>query len=323
MVINLIDYFYIDIEFIDMISTQQIAYILAVSETSSISRAAEQCFVTQPTLSMQLKKAEETLGHPVFFRDSAEWELTDFGKELIPVLRQIQGDFTAIDRLTQLYSGTFKERLRIGIIPTVAAYLLLDNFSEWQSLLSHTQVFVEELKTEELLDALDQRKIDLAILAGPVDGTKHRIVPLFSEEILAYAPTLESEILYVDQLKNLQPWLLNKGNCLRTQMMQFCAINEEIASNWNYEGGNMDLLMRMVDQEGGYTLIPQFYKPFSSIKSTFKSINDENGHFPGRSIIAMSSFRHANWDSMEKIIRSIQLKYNQSVRQNMELLSWK
>lgn len=159
MVINLIDYFYNDIEFIDMISTQQIAYILAVSETASISRAAEQCFVTQPTLSMQLKKAEETLGHPVFFRDSAEWELTDFGRELIPVLRQIQGDFSAIDRLTQLYSGTFKERLRIGIIPTVAAYLLLDNFSEWQTLLSHTQVFVEELKTEELLDEIGRAHV--------------------------------------------------------------------------------------------------------------------------------------------------------------------
>ena len=139
-----------------MISPQQIAYILAVYETGSISRAAEQCFVTQPTLSMQLKKAEELLGHLIFHRDTNSMELTDFGKSLMPLLQQIQGDFGAIDRICQIYSGTYRERLRIGVIPTVAAYLLLDNFREWQILLPNTQVSVEELKTEELIEALDQ-----------------------------------------------------------------------------------------------------------------------------------------------------------------------
>ena len=292
-----------------MISPQQIAYILAVYETGSISRAAEQCFVTQPTLSMQLKKAEEVLGHLIFHRDTNSMELTDFGKSLIPLLQQILGDFGAIDRIRQIYSGTYKERLRIGVIPTVAAYLLLDNFQEWQSLLPTTQVFVEELKTEELIEALDQRKVDLAILAGPL--------------ILAYAPSVPGEILMVDQLKDLQPWLLNKGNCLRTQMMQFCSIDEDLPSSWNYQGGNMDLLMRMVDQQGGYTLIPEYYHPLVYQNTEFKPIRDEQGAFPGRSIIAVSAFRHANWDSMEKIIRSIQHKYSKPVSKDLELLSWK
>ncbi|WP_300659987.1 LysR family transcriptional regulator [Fluviicola sp.] len=306
-----------------MISPQQIAYILAVSETGSVSRAAEQCFVTQPTLSMQLKKAEEVLGHLIFHRDTNSMELTEFGKALIPVLQQIQGDFGAIDRIRQIYSGTYQERLRIGVIPTVAAYLLLDNFQEWQSLLPTTQVFVEELKTEELLEALDQRKVDMAILAGPITQNSFRVTPLFTEEILAYAPSIEGEILLVDQLKDLQPWLLNKGNCLRTQMMQFCSINDDLPSSWNYQGGNMDLLMRMVDQQGGYTLIPEYYHPFVQQTAEFKSIRDDQGSFPGRSIIAVSAFRHANWDSMEKIIRSIQHKYSKPVAKELELLSWK
>lgn len=306
-----------------MISPQQIAYILAVSETGSVSRAAEQCFVTQPTLSMQLKKAEEVLGHQVFHRDTNSMELTEFGKALIPVLQQIQGDFGAIDRIRQIYSGTYQERLRIGVIPTVAAYLLLDSFQEWQSLLPTTQVFVEELKTEELLEALDQRKVDLAILAGPITQNSFRVTPLFTEEILAYAPSIEGDILLVDQLKDLHPWLLNKGNCLRTQMMQFCSINDDLPSSWNYQGGNMDLLMRMVDQQGGYTLIPEYYHPFVQQAAEFKSIRDEQGSFPGRSIIAVSAFRHANWDSMEKIIRSVQHKYSKPVAKELELLSWK
>lgn len=306
-----------------MISQQQIAYILAVTETGSVSKAAEQCFVTQPTLSMQLKKAEELLGQRVFFRDSSQWELTEFGKQLLPVLRQIQGDFGAIEQLAAVFSGTYTERLRIGVIPTVAAYLLPDAFNEWKQELTSTQVFVEELKTEELLEALDQRRIDLAILAGPVVSDRLRVTPLFTEEILAYAPDTEGQLLYVEELQHLQPWLLNKGNCLRTQMMQFCAIHEEDGDYWNYQGGNMDLLMRMVDQQGGYTLIPERYTQYVSASERLKTIRDAEGKHPGRSIIAVSAFRHAKWDSMERIIRAIQLRYNRTTHQQLEILAWK
>ena len=306
-----------------MISQQQIAYIIAVVETGSISKAAEQCFVTQPTLSMQLKKAEELFEQKVFYRDNALWELTEFGNQLLPILRQIQADFGAIEQLKAAFSGTYSERLRIGVIPTVAAYLLLDSFQDWKNELSSTQVMVEELKTEELLEALDQRKIDLAILAGPVETNSLRVVPLFTEEILAYAPETNGQHLLVDELQNLQPWLLNKGNCLRTQMMQFCAIGEENDDLWNYQGGNMDLLMRMVDQQGGYTLIPERYAPYISANHSLKTINDNEGKYPGRSIIAVTSFRQAKWNSIERIIRSIQLKYNSGKSKRLEILNWK
>lgn len=306
-----------------MISPQQIAYLLAVVETGSVSKAAEQCFVTQPTLSMQLKKAEELLGHAVFYRDGSSWELTEFGQSLIPVLRQIQGDFGAIERIRDSFSGTYTERLRIGVIPTVAAYMLLDSFREWKELLPSTQVFLEELKTEELLEALDNRKIDLAILAGPVDNPNLRVTPLFSEEILAYVPSLPGKSLTVEELQSLQPWLLNKGNCLRTQMMQFCAINEDQNNTWNYQGGNMDLLMKMVEQEGGYTLIPERYQTYMTAGNGLKTIKDIHGKHPGRSIIAISAFRHSKWESMEKVIRSIQLKYGKPTQAKLELLSWR
>lgn len=306
-----------------MISPQQIAYILAVADLGSVSKAAEQCFVTQPTLSMQLKKAEDILGYQVFFRDSGKFELTSFGNALIPLLRQIQGDFGSIQRLQEKFSGTYTERLRIGIIPTVAAYLLLENFSEWKNILPNTLVDVEELKTEDLLEAIDQRKIDLGILAGPVDNPNLRVTPLFAEEILAYAPSIEGEPLLVETLQHLQPWLLNKGNCLRTQMMQFCEINEDQTARWNYQGGNMELLMRMVDQQGGYTLVPEHYIPTIQTQVGFKPIRDQQGNFPGRSIVAINPLRHSNWNSMEKIIRSMQHKYNKSHNRQMELLSWR
>jgi LysR family hydrogen peroxide-inducible transcriptional activator len=307
-----------------MISTQQITYILAVADTGSFSRAAIQCFVTQPTLSMQIKKAEEQLGFPIFHRDTSGMELSDFGRSLIPILRQIQGDFGAVDRLTEQFSGTFKERIRIGVIPTIACYLLQDCFSEWLELIPETKLNIEEMKTEELLEALATRKIDLAILAGPVDSTTLRSIPLYNEEIWAYVPEMEQSVVTVDELSALHPWLLSKGNCLRTQMMQFCALDDEHPTAWNYAGGNIDLLTRMVDLKGGYTLVPANYRTvFPEKPAAFKQITDEAGHAPGRSVIAVSAYRHANWDSMEKIIRSLQLKYVSETRKELELLNWK
>jgi hypothetical protein len=106
--------------------------------------------------------------------------------------------------------------------------------------------------------------------------------------------------------------------------MHFCSLNEEHPSAWNYAGGNIDMLLRMVDLNGGYTLIPANYRAiFPEKQAAFKRITDEAGQSPGRSVIAASAYRHANWDSMEKIIRSMQLRYASEPRKELELLSWK
>lgn len=305
-----------------MISTQQISYILAVSETGSISKAAQLCYVTQPTLSMQLKKAEELLGNVIFQRDSPQLELTDFGLALIPLLRQLQSDFSAVDHLVDQRKGIFKEHLRIGVIPTIAAYLLPDNFKKWQELLPQTTVVVEEMKSEELIEALDQRKLDLAIMAGPFAAMNKRVIPLYTEEISAYVPSRITDNLTNADLRDLQPWLLSKGNCLRTQMMHFCGVEEKTLNSWNYEGGNMELLMRMVDQQGGYTLIPEFYIPYASNSTGFKSIRGENNLLPARTVVAISRYKQSNWASLEKLIRSIQFSYNRPINNELEILSW-
>ena len=107
-------------------------------------------------------------------------------------------------------------------------------------------------------------------------------------------------------------------------MMHFCSLADQQTDDWNYAGGNLDMLMRMVDANAGYTLIPENYKPtFPGKTGSFKRIVNEAGHSPGRSIIALSAYRHSNWDAMEKIIRSLQLRYASNVSAEMELLSWK
>jgi LysR family hydrogen peroxide-inducible transcriptional activator len=293
-------------------------YIVVLSEELQFLRASERCFVTQPTLSMQIKKAEDTLGHPIFDRSSHPLSLTPFGRELIPILREIMTENERIKWLIEKQNNQFKEEIRLGIIPTIASYLVPDLFAEWKNELPNIQLIIEELRTEELIAAIENKQIDLGILAGPYADPKLRTVPLYQEEILIYAPSIQKTTLSLSDLAELQPWLLSKGNCLRTQMIAFCQLNENM-SDWNYQGGNLDLLAEMVTQFGGYTLIPAFAKIKGEL--TLKRLESSAG-FPAREAIALFSNRSIKKSSIEILLRSIQRKYNQPTS-GLNLLKWR
>lgn len=303
-----------------MISIQQMQYILVLSEEQQFQRASEKCFVTQPTLSMQLKKAENTLGNAIFDRSTTPLELTPFGELLLPIVRDILSEYARINELTEKQKGVYRERVRIGIIPTVADYMVPDLFNKWKSVLTGVQLSIEEMKTEDLLVALGQKKIDVGILAGPVKDPKLRTSVLFNEEILAYVPELDEKEVTTEDLEHHHPWLLTSGNCLRTQMIHFCSLNME-RDDWNYEGGNMKLLRQMVKMNGGYTLIPE--QSISEKTSEYKRIRSSIGEVPARQIIALSPNRSTKWESTEKIVRSVQLHYGEQKKDvDLKLLSW-
>lgn len=304
-----------------MISIQQMQYILVLSEELQFQRASEKCFVTQPTLSMQLKKAENTLGSLIFDRSATPLQLTPFGELLLPIVREVLAEYDRITQLTERQTGVYKERLRIGIIPTIADYMVPDLFNKWKSVLTDVQLSIEEMKTEDLLVALDQKKIDVGILAGPVNDPKLRTSVLFQEEILAFIPESKAKEVTTEDLENYHPWLLTSGNCLRTQMIHFCSLNKEI-DEWNYEGGNMGLLKQMVEMNGGYTLIPE--RSIHDKTSAYKRIRSSIGEIPARQIIALSSNRSTKWRSIEQLVRSVQLHYGDKKDvAELRLLSWK
>lgn len=304
-----------------MISIQQMQYILVLSEERQFQRASEKCFVTQPTLSMQLKKAENTLGNTIFDRSTTPLELTPYGEVLLPIVRDILSEYARIAELTERQKGMFRERLRIGIIPTVADYMVPDLFNQWRDALSGVQLSIEEMKTEDVLVALDEKKIDVGILAGPISDPKLRTSVLFDEEILAFVPESDAEEVTTEDLEHYHPWLLTSGNCLRTQMIHFCSLNSE-RDDWNYEGGNMKLLRQMVEMNGGYTLIPE--RSISKRSAKYKRIRSSIGEIPARQIIALSPNRTTKWGSIEKIVRSVQLHYGaKKEKESLKLLSWK
>ncbi|MDX2360015.1 MAG: LysR family transcriptional regulator [Crocinitomicaceae bacterium] len=305
-----------------MISIQQIDYILTLSEELHFQRASELCYVTQPTLSMQLKKAEEMLGGKLFDRSRNPLELTSFGKEMLPIFRDVRNEYERISNGVQRSKGIYKEQIRLAIIPTITGYMIPDMYEIWNEELENVQLTIEEMKTEDLLLALEQKKIDVAILAGPHLSQRLRTIPLFQEEIKAYYPSRKKTTVTTSDLMSEHPWLLTQGNCLRTQMMHFCGLHDEQNEDWDYEGGNMDLLQQMVRSHGGYTLVPSHCIKENS--KDYKTITSENGEVPAREIIALTYNKTEKWGSIERLIRSVQLKYgSQKQEENLNILSWK
>lgn len=271
---------------------------------------------------MQIKKAEEVLGFPVFDRSKTPLELSPFGERLIQVLRNVQTEYDRIDEVVKKESGTFKEVIRIGVIPTIASYLIVDMYEAWKKELNNHQVIINELTTEDLLKELDKGTVDLAIMAGPVHNPQWRVTPLFLEEIKAYFPSIVTDEVSAEDIESSHPWLLTPGNCLRTQMIHFCGLkNDQMNDNWDYQGGNIDLLIEMVKMNGGYTLVPVNHS--SKLNPELKTIRSVNGEVPAREVIAISNNRTLKWDSLEKLIRTMQLKYNKESNDKLEVLSWK
>jgi LysR family hydrogen peroxide-inducible transcriptional activator len=309
-----------------MISIQQMHYILSVHDNRHFQRASEACFVTQPTLSMQIKKAEDDLGYQIFDRSTNPLGLTKFGEELIKIIRDVLIELEKIPKLTKSMNGTYIEHLRIGIIPTISAFIVSDMFDKWKISLPSIQLTILEMKSDELLIALDKKEIDIAIMAGPHSQTNLRTIPLFKEEIKAYLPTQANETIFSNELEELHPWLLSKGNCLRTQMIHFCGLGKESHGDWNYEGGNLELLLRMVDAKGGYSLVPEEYQRVLKLDSTKckRIYSSETNEIPAREIIALFPNRTRKWESIESVIRGIQLNYGKDdSEKKFQILNWK
>lgn len=307
-----------------MISIQQMNYILAVVEQKSFQRASEICFVTQPTLSMQLKKAEESLGKLIFDRSRNPITLTSYGNHLVPILRNILEENHKIQLLNERLSDSLEETIQVGIIPTISAYMLPDLFEKWTKLLPTTRMDINELRTAELLPLLEAKGIDLAILAGPYNQSGLTSNLLYEEEIYIYAPHIEGDITSREALSEQHPWLLSKGNCLRNQMIDFCEVgNTPKTGKWNYEGGSVEMLVKMSELFGGYTLVPEHYPLVQAKTKGIKTIVSDGVQIkPGRSIIGVYSNRSAKKDLIHKLLHSIQKEYNSTQPKSLDLINW-
>ena len=243
----------------------QLEYIVAVDQTRHFGEAAKQCFVTQPTLSAQIKKAEDLLGVVIFDRQQQPIVPTQVGQRLIEQARLILREHRY---LYQLIAETKEEAtgtLSVGIIPTIAPYLLPLFVGAFVRHYPKVALHVHELTTEQILHQLQNDQLDLGLLVTPLQEEDFVEHPLYYEEIQLYVHPehqfAKTDRVALTHLHHQDMWLLSQGHCFRHQVINLCAIQQAATDRSNlpfgYDGGSLEALQRLVDREGGFTLLPE------------------------------------------------------------------
>ena len=245
------------------ITLTQLSYVTAVSRTRNFGLAAKSCFISQPTLSMQIQKLEDDLGVTLFDRSKKPVEPTAMGKKIIAQAQVVLQEAKRIEELIKDEKGEISGEFRLGIIPTLAPYLLPLFLEKFTITYPAVNLIVEEMQTQKIIKMLKEDKIDAGILVTPLNHKGIVEWPLFNDPFLAYLapkhPLLSLSQVSDKDLSLDDIWLLNEGHCFRDQAIEICKRVKGKGSknkNLTFESGNLETLKRLVDQNFGYTLLP-------------------------------------------------------------------
>lgn len=241
----------------------QLEYVIAVDTYRSFVAAAEKCFVTQPTLSMQIQKLEESLGIKIFDRSRQPVVPTEVGKRVIKQARTVLTESKKITELLQEAKGEVEGEFRIGVIPTVAPYLLPGVITSFLKKYPKVQLQVWEYTTERIIKELKAGALDCGILSTPLLDNTILEMPLFYETFVAYVSEksmlFDKKMLGYDDLSQEKLWLLNEGHCMRGQVLSICNYKHNQGANgtFEYNTGSVETLKRMVEINDGLTILPE------------------------------------------------------------------
>ena len=275
----------------------QLGYIVAVDKYKNFGVAAQHCQVTQPTLSMQLQKLEEEIGLILFDRSEQPVKTTKVGEVLVHQAKIILREAHKFDELVLEEKDETKGIIHIGVIPTLAPYLMPLFLKDFMKKNPALKVVVEELQTSQILKKLEDLELDLGLLVTPIEQAGLKSDPLFYEPFLAYVSE-KSELAQkakVEQkdLNSNDLWLLTDGHCFREQSLLICKNRKktsDLHKNLLFESGSLETLKKMIDQENGFTLLP--YLATMDMKNS-KQLKEFTNPVPSRevSLIYNSYFR--------------------------------
>lgn len=241
----------------------QLEYIVAVDTCRHFAQAAAKCFITQPTLSMQIQKLEEELGVKIFDRSKQPVLPTSAGAEIIEQARKILAERDLLTENIDAKKGIVNGELRVGVIPTIAPYLLPLCIPSFTKKFPHVKLIVNEFTTEMIVSKLRDGKIDVGILVTPLQEKGIQEHVLFYEELVAYISKKNTALKKTYLLdKDIDPnklWLLEEGHCFRSQIVNLCELRRSSreGSHFEYEAGSLETLRRMVDMNDGITILPE------------------------------------------------------------------
>jgi len=243
---------------------QQLQYIVAVAEAGSFTKAADACGITQSTLSSMVRKLEEELDTVIFDRQGHPVVSTPAGEKVLAQARVILYNIGQLRELTKSERESRTGDIRLGIIPTVAPYIVPGLVQYVHGHDRGVKLHVSERRTQSLIDGLRTAELDMAVMATPSGAKDILEIPLYYEKFAAYVSPLEKAVYALPEIESGQLptahlWLLQEGHCLRNQVVRICGAPSGTAPV--YEAGSIDTLVRIVDTVGGYTIIPELHIP--------------------------------------------------------------
>lgn len=239
----------------------QLKYIVAVDKYRHFATAAEKSYVTQPTLSMQIHKLEDELDVVLFDRTKSPVVPTEIGIKVLEQARIILQDARRITDIVQFQETSLSGTFRVGVIPTVAPYLVPRFLHAFLTEYPDVELVFEESLTADVIEGLENDDLDAGIIATPVKAAHIYTEDLYVEPFAGYLsnshPLVEKEKLTVDDLDQTNIWLLNEGHCFRDQTVKICKeASKKSNSAIEFRSGNLETLKKLVEQNYGMTLLP-------------------------------------------------------------------
>lgn len=239
----------------------QLEYLLSVANCGSFSAAAEHCFVTQPSLSMQVKALEEELGVVLLDRSKKPVIPTEAGEVVLSRARETIKAYNCIRESVAELKGETSGKLRLGVIPTVAPYLLHKFLPAFVRDYPKVELEISEMVTADIVEALRRDRLDAALVAGGTCGEGIAEHELFGDRFFAYVspnnPLYERSNVRIEDIDLKDLVILSAGNCMRDQVIELCQAKRNMPSHYTFESGSLDTLMRIVDCTSCLTIIPE------------------------------------------------------------------
>jgi LysR family hydrogen peroxide-inducible transcriptional activator len=306
----------------------QLNYILAVDRCRNFAQAARECFVTQPTLSMQIHKLEDYLQIQIFDRTKTPVEPTPMGKKVLEYARKVMQHSGALEELARSLRGEVAGEYILAVIPTLAPYVLPLFVNAFTGKFPDVELKIYEYQTDEFIRYLKEGKIDGAILATPLEVKEISEEHLFFEPFKVFFtpdhPLLKKKSIDEKELDLSEAWLLKEGHCMRVQALHLCQVKKEGASkNLFFEAGSLETLINMVKSMKGFTVLPYLATLTLSGKDK-ELLRDFRSQLPVRDISFVTgplSMKTSIKDALVKVILSKLPKELKKERSKAEVIS--
>jgi LysR family hydrogen peroxide-inducible transcriptional activator len=297
---------------IDAVTLKQLQYIVTVAHFGHFGHAADACFVTQPTLSMQVQKAEQQLGVVIFDRTQLPIVPTEVGERVIAQARVVLREAARLVEICEDRSDMVQGSLRVGVLPTLAPYVLPRLLPILTQKYPGLQVQVEEVMTELIVRRLREETLDIGLIATPALAPDILQWPLFVEPLYGYvhsAHTLAGhEWLEVGDILSSDVWLLREAHCFGQQTRELCRISgndAKLEGQIRFESGSIEMLKQMVEFNGGLTLLPALSVSAMSVTPASVRVVPFSRPAPSREVSLVSRRAFVKQHLIEAFVRSL------------------